>query len=64
MMKMFALTLKGYALEWFDDCIPKEISSFSGLTKAFRKLWNPSYEEEEQLKDHMMHLLCLRFVIK
>jgi len=51
-------------IERFDDCSSKEISSFSGLIKAFHKFWDHSYEEEEHIEGSMMHMLYLRFVVK
>jgi hypothetical protein len=49
---MFVFTLEDYAQEWFNDCSPREISSFLGLIKAFQKFCDPSYEEVgEQVVD-------------
>jgi hypothetical protein len=57
MMKMFVFTLKDYALEWFDDCSPKEISSFSSLIKTFHEFWDPSYEDEAQVDNLDAHVV-------
>jgi hypothetical protein len=50
MMKMFVLTLEDDAMEWFDDCSPKEISSFAGLIKAFASIGILVMKKENMLK--------------
>ena len=44
------MTLEDDALEWFYDCIMKEISSLLGLIKAFCKVWDLGYVEGSHRK--------------
>ena len=53
MMKIFLMTLEDDALEWFYDCIMKEISSLLGLIKAFCKVWDLGYVEGSHMKYYL-----------
>ena len=56
MMKIFLITLEDDALEWFYDCITKDISCLLGLIKSFCKIWDLGYVEGSHTKYVMIDI--------